>query len=199
MGEGHRDTKLLQCQPAILRTLHEEVVIAFTARRELSDNHWLLMMLTKGLEHARHIIGCDDERHTDPTIESRDHLMAWDAKLPCNPSEHGWELPLLSLQVGLQLLWQDPRDALLEATAGDRGSTLELACACQGNDGLGVDPRRREENFSQSPRGVEGCSCPVLHSRRLGRRAQQAEAVAVQPRRRQADDHVTAAHPVPVR
>mmetsp|Transcript_76005 Transcript_76005/g.191271 ORF Transcript_76005/g.191271 Transcript_76005/m.191271 type:complete len:396 (-) Transcript_76005:2443-3630(-) len=199
MSEGHRHPQLLQRQPAALHALHEDVVVALPARRELADDQGLLVMLAKRLEHVRHILGRDDERHADAAVEGGDHLVARDTELPRDPTEHGRQLPLLRLQVRLQLLRQDAGDASLEATAGDRGCTLELARARQVNDGLRVDARWREEDLPEGPRGVKGRGDPVLNPRCLGQRAQQAEAVTVQPRGGQADDRIASAHPVLVR
>mmetsp|Transcript_2094 Transcript_2094/g.6157 ORF Transcript_2094/g.6157 Transcript_2094/m.6157 type:complete len:1145 (-) Transcript_2094:23-3457(-) len=193
-GERHRDAQLRQHQPAALGAADAHLLLALGAPRQLADDAGLLVQALHKLHGRRDVVLPDDEHHADAAVEGGDHLVAGDLELPGDPAEHRGQLPLVRPELRLELLRQRPRDAPEEAAAGDRRGALELPRLRERQHGVRVDARGRQEHLAEGARGVEGRDAAVLYPAGLGERAQQAEAVAVQPAGGQADEDVARLH-----
>ncbi len=148
----------------------------------------------QGREGARRRLGRDHRDEPEAEVEGALHLVFADTAAALHQIEDRRAPPAVAEHHRPGAVRQDPREVSDDASAGDVGQRLGPRLRQKRFDGRGVDDRRAEQGLAERlAQGVDGRAerqAPTIEQGLSGQRI----AVAVEPARSHADEHVARDH-----
>ena len=98
-------------------------------------------------QYVHHGVRFYAEHKADAAIEGAAHLSLFHAARFLQPFEHGWTIPCVEVECGVQMIGQHARDIIRQAAARNMGESENIAQ--HGFHGLDIDCRGREQGLTE--------------------------------------------------
>src|SRR5579884_2803941 len=136
------------------------------------------------------LFGSDDRGHAYAAVEDPRHFFRSDVSALLEQREDRRQLAPAGIYVGMAAIRQNPRNILEKSAAGDMGEALDRTFLHQGKERPHVDARGFEQDFAQRASALTGQPLAGIPTLLLDDLPDEREAVAVNARAGEAEDHV---------